>query len=78
MRIVPRWFVIASVALTLGGLPVAATEWKLLGYGAVRVQQADGRPSYLAGDWGKFDLPAVANDDSNEGSGQLAVALDVD
>lgn len=78
MRTVPRWFVIASAALAVGGTPVSGTEWKLLGYGAVRVQQADGRPSYLAGDWGKFDLPAIADDDSNEGSGQLAVALDVD
>jgi hypothetical protein len=77
MRTVQRCFVIAA-AVTVTALPVAAAEWKLLGYGALRAQQGDGRASYLAGDWGKVDQPAIADDDASEINGQLAVALDVE
>jgi hypothetical protein len=62
--------------LTAGSL--AAADWKLLGYGAVRGQKGDGRVSYLAGDWGKLDQPELGSADETETTGQFALGLDVE
>ena len=78
MRTARRLLLVAIACFIVERTPVQAAEWKLLGYGAVRAQQADGRASYLAGDWGKLDQPAIADDDSTEASGQVALGLDVE
>jgi hypothetical protein len=70
-------FGIACALASTGVERAQAIEIRWLGYAAVRGVESDGRVSYLAGNWGKFDHAATAERATDPGA-QGALALDID